>query len=250
MELGPLMSIGLTRGEAKVYLALLRLGQTKTGKLASEAGVSSSKVYKILDRLERKGLVGHVIKQKVKHFTAVPPRRILDYMHERKQEFESKENVAKSLIPVLEAESKQIVFKDETSVYEGFKAIQNLYKSMLDELKKGELYYVIGAGYTTDLPGMKPFFQNYHSQRTKKKVKVMMLANGDVRGLLVPATQEYSEIRYLPQYLVTNISIIFYKDKAFIAVWAKHPKALLIQNPEIVQSFRAYFDAFWRVAKK
>ena len=42
---------GLTEGESKVYLALLELGTTKTGPLIKKARVSSSKVYKILDRV-------------------------------------------------------------------------------------------------------------------------------------------------------------------------------------------------------
>jgi sugar-specific transcriptional regulator TrmB len=45
-----LEEIGLTEGESKVYLALLKLGATKTGPLIKEADVSSSKVYKILER--------------------------------------------------------------------------------------------------------------------------------------------------------------------------------------------------------
>lgn len=249
MEVSTLMSIGLTKGEAQVYLALLRIGQTKTGRLAAEAGVSSSKVYKILDRLEKKGLVGHVLKQKIKHFIAVPPRRILDYLQEKRQEFAQKENIAKNLIPLLEAESKQVVFQDEASIYEGFKAVQNLYKSMIDELKRGDVYHIIGAGYIAEILGMKPFFQDYHTERAKRGIKVKMLANNNVRGSLVPATSKLSEIRFLPQYLMTNMSILFYKDKAFIVLWARNPKAFLIHNQEIVQSFRTYFDVFWKIAR-
>ena len=76
MDPKELTRIGFTIGEAKVYLALLRLGSTTTGPLATEAGVSSSKVYKILARLEKKGLAGHTIKSKVKHFQAIDPRRL------------------------------------------------------------------------------------------------------------------------------------------------------------------------------
>ena len=56
MDIKLLHDIGLTEGETKVYLALISLGTTRTGQLASKAGVSSSKVYKILDRLIKKVL--------------------------------------------------------------------------------------------------------------------------------------------------------------------------------------------------
>ncbi|MCX6803798.1 MAG: hypothetical protein NTY48_04490, partial [Candidatus Diapherotrites archaeon] len=75
MDFSSLKEIGLTDGEVKVYLALLKLGSTKTGKLAISAGVSSSKVYKILARLEKKGLASHGIKDGVAFFSAQQPKR-------------------------------------------------------------------------------------------------------------------------------------------------------------------------------
>ena len=61
MEL--LEKIGLTKGESKVYLALLRIGKSNIGPIIKEAKVSNSKVYDILDRLAQKGLVGVAIEK-------------------------------------------------------------------------------------------------------------------------------------------------------------------------------------------
>ena len=85
-----LEDIGLSKGETKVYLALLKMGATKTGPLAARAEVSSSKVYKILDRLIKKGLVGHITRGKVKHFTAMPPKRVIEYMEQKETELKRK----------------------------------------------------------------------------------------------------------------------------------------------------------------
>ena len=59
-----LREIGLTEGEIKVYLALLKIGQAKKTELAKESGVSSSKIYEICGRLQKKGIVGTIIKDK------------------------------------------------------------------------------------------------------------------------------------------------------------------------------------------
>ena len=99
-----LEDIGLTEGETKVYLSLLRMGESKTGPISKEAEVSSSKVYKILDRLISKGLIVYVIKGKVKFFSAVEPRRILDYMKKREKEFKKKMDAVADIIPKLESE--------------------------------------------------------------------------------------------------------------------------------------------------
>src|SRR3990167_7271842 len=101
MDTKILEDIGLTEGETKVYLALLRLGATKTGPLAKEARVSSSKVYKILDRLIQKGLAGYVTRGQTKYFTALEPKRILEYMEQKEQMLKEKKELVKKLVPQL-----------------------------------------------------------------------------------------------------------------------------------------------------
>lgn len=250
MEPQLLEEIGLSPGESKVYLALSKLGASKTGILAKEAGVSSSKVYKILDRLIKKGLVGHVLKGKIKYFTATEPKRILDYLEEKEKELEKKKTNIKHLIPQLEIAQKLAGKKSEAVIYEGLKAIKNFYLNILTELKKGETYYVLGATYGENQPGLKEFYQNYHTQRTKKDIHVKMLANHDIKNHLVPATLSKAEIRYLPQYLITNMIIIFYKNKAFLFFLTEEPLGFLMQNQEAVNGFKNYFQAFWKTAKK
>ena len=245
-----LQEIGLSQGETKVYLALIGLGATKTGPLAKKAEVSSSKVYKILDRLIQKSLVGHVLQGKIKYFQALEPKRVLDYLEHKEQELkERKESIAK-IIPLLELEQKMSGKKSQAVIYEGFKAIKNFYLNILEELKSGETYYVLGAYYGLEKVGVKEFFQNYHTQRAKKRIKVKMLANHDVKGQLVPATASYSEIRFLPQYFITNMTIVFYKNKAFIFFLTENPIGFLMINEEAVKSFKAYFDTFWEIAEK
>ena len=56
-------ALDLTKGEKKVYKALVRLKSTTTGPLYKKANVSQSKVYEILDRLRKKGLAASIIKQ-------------------------------------------------------------------------------------------------------------------------------------------------------------------------------------------
>src|SRR3989344_337750 len=58
-----LEDIGLTKGEIKVYLTLLKLRETTTGKIIEEAQISSGKIYEILDKLIKKGLVSYIIKE-------------------------------------------------------------------------------------------------------------------------------------------------------------------------------------------
>ena len=63
-----LEQLGLSKGEGKVYLALFDLKEGTKYSIAKEAGVSASKVYEILDKLIKKGLVSTILQNQVKHF--------------------------------------------------------------------------------------------------------------------------------------------------------------------------------------
>ena len=243
-----LREIGLSEGEIKVYLALLRLGEAKKTELANESGVSSSKVYEICNRLKKKGIVGTILKDKKTHFQAMEPKRLIDFFNEKTASIEKQRKELEKAIPFLENYTKKQ--ENKAVLYEGINAIKNFYKNILDELKRGEEYHVIGVNYGESLPGVKEFFENFHRQRAKKGIKVKMLVNHDVRETLVKTIREKSEIRFLPQYLMNNMIILFYKNKSFIFFLAKEPTGLLIENAEVSKGFKSYFDTFWKLAKK
>jgi hypothetical protein len=119
---------------------------------------------------------------------------------------------------------------------------------MVDELRPGEGYYVIGATYG-ETRGLREFFYKHHIRRYKKKIKVNMLANSDLKGKLEKTTGVRSEIRYLPHCWVTNMQIVFYRNKVFIALFTHNPKGFLIESPEAVNSFKIYFDALWKIGR-
>lgn len=242
-----LSEIGLSEGQIKVYLALLKIGPSKKTELARESGVSSSKIYEICSKLQKKGIVGTILKDKKTHFQAMEPKRLLDFFKEKTAKMEAQRKELEKLIPTLENYSKT---QDNKAVlYEGLIAIKNFYRNILEELKPGEEYYVIGVNYGESLPGLKAFFEIYHTQRVKKRIKVKMLVNNDVRDKLVTSVHKNSEIRYLPQYLMNNMIVLFYKNKSFIFLLAKDAPGMLIENEEVAKGFRSYFDAFWKIAK-
>ncbi len=86
-----LEDIGLTRNEIKVYLALLSLGSTTSGPLIKQTGLHTSKVYDSLERLSEKGIVSHYLEDNSKHFKAVDPVRLKDFLAEKKKKITQQE---------------------------------------------------------------------------------------------------------------------------------------------------------------
>lgn len=248
MEPELLSGIGLTIGESKVYLALLRLGETTTGPLAKESNVSASKVYKILDRLTKKGLAGFSYHGKTKYFSAVEPKRILEYLDQEEKSLEEKKQKLTSLLPELELQ-QNLHEKPQATLFEGFKAVTNVISNILDELLLEETYYVLGATYG-ETPGLRPFFQKYHEKRAKKRIRVRMIANYETKNHLEKNTTKLAQIKYLPQQFISNLTFYFYKEKVLMVYFTKKPTAILLQGKEAVTNFQAYFNTFWEIAKK
>jgi len=173
--------------------------------------------------------------------------RSADYMNEKEKIIHEKSEEISKIIPKL---NQQIKDKPSAILYQGIESIKNFYKNILDDLNSGEEYYVIGVSYGIDKPGVKEFFENYHRQRYKKKIKVKMLVNFDVKGELVPALKKLSDIRYLPKYFISDMIILFYKNKSFIFFLNESPTGLLMINESAVKSFKTYFDTLWKIAKK
>ena len=239
-----LEEIGLTPGESKVYLALAKLGKTTTGPIAKESGVSASKVYKILDKLEIKGLIGKITQGKTTYYNATNPKQIIRYIEEKENELKTKKQEAEKLVSQLIAQQK--TEKTNATILQGFKAITNAFLNIIDELKSNESYKVLGGTYN-EIPGLREFFYKYHNLRTKKKIKLQMLINNDTK--LEPTTKKLAKIKQLPKELDQLMEIVIYKQKVLIILWTLTPIGFLIENKEANQAFNKYFDTFWKLIK-
>ncbi|MBT8508239.1 hypothetical protein AZH53_07460 [Methanomicrobiaceae archaeon CYW5] len=82
-DIGPvkehLKSLGLTKYEALVYIALLRVESASATEIHEISGVPRASVYPVLDKLMRKGLVS-VSHSTPKRFTATPPEEGVEHL--------------------------------------------------------------------------------------------------------------------------------------------------------------------------
>ncbi len=72
-----LLSLGLTPWEARVYLAVLDLGESKAAAVADESRVPRGRVYDVLERLQEKG-AAEIVPVVPRRFRAVPPEAFLE----------------------------------------------------------------------------------------------------------------------------------------------------------------------------
>src|SRR3989338_5391745 len=84
-----LEDIGLTNAEIKVYLSLLELGTSTAGPILQKSGLQNSVVHMTINRLIDKGFVSFFKEGKRNNYQAANPNHILEYLDEKKTNFQS-----------------------------------------------------------------------------------------------------------------------------------------------------------------
>ncbi len=249
MEYEALKAAGLTEGESKVYICLLKLGFTTTGPLIKESGVANSIIYRILDSLVQKGLVSYVTREKTKYFQASDPKRILDYIEERKQKLEDdKEKISKFLPQLFFGK-----FDEGTiiRVYEGFRGIITAYENQYKKLKKGDTQYSLGI-YPFQEEKYHMLWQRDHLKRWKLGIYCKLLFNMGTAREILKNRNSYGgcDARYMPSGIKTPAWIMIYKDVSVLFLQSREkPVAIEIVNQEIANTFMGYFDDYWKKSK-
>ncbi|PIN75089.1 hypothetical protein COV18_05020 [Candidatus Woesearchaeota archaeon CG10_big_fil_rev_8_21_14_0_10_37_12] len=243
-----LQRIGLTDGEIKVYLALLELGSTSTGKLTKKSGISGSKVYEVLDRLMNKGLASFIIKNGVKYFEATRPERLLDYLDEKESEIEKEKEEVQKILPQLLLKQKSAQ-ESVAKIFTGWEGIKTANEDIIQTLKKGEEW--LSMGLTEQPKSWELYFTKRQETRSKKGIKLKHLLNEKYKALYKERKKlPYSEYRFLPKSFEMPTSTEIYKDKVLILILAKEsPMAIMIKNKAVAESFRKYFYALWEKMK-
>jgi predicted transcriptional regulator len=248
MELETLKEAGLTEGEAKVYLALLKLGQSTTGPIIEESKVANSIIYRILEKLIETGIVSYITKEKTKYFKAENPRKILEYLEEKKQNIEQSKDKIESLMPFL----LKMTTEEDTStfVYEGFKGFQTAFEHYYQKLKKDEEYYSWGV-YPIQDEKYHLYWEKDHLRRKKSGIRCKILFNqGTDKEILKNRNSFWGcDARYMPSSIKTPAWFITYKNVTGIFLQSKKPIVVEIINKEIADSFKAYFDDLWNKSK-
>lgn len=249
MNTSSLREAGLTEGEVKAYLALLEIGSSTTGPIIEKTGIARSIIYTILEKLIQKGLVSVIIKEKTKYFQAANPRKILDYLDERENKFEKNKKEIEKLLPELL--SRKQTKKSETTMYFGLKGIRTAHENLYLKLGKDEEYCFLG------IPAFQPeeqhmYWKRDHQRRIKTGIKCRLLFNKDTNFNVLKNRNSYkgSEARYMPTDIKTPAAFLIYKDTITIILQHAETLAIEIVNQSIADSFKAYFEEFWKKSKK
>ncbi len=233
-------NIGLTNGEADVYLALLELGLSTTGGITKQAGISSSKVYEVLQKLISKGLVSYVMENNIHYYSATPAERLISLLDEKKMEIEKGKSLIEEIVPVLENRRRQQK-TPEAVIYRGRKGALIVLDEVIEAGKKG--LEVVGFG-TQDYPDYFPAQINEYVKIAKKfKFKERLLFG---EGFKSP--NKTAKIRFLPKHFSMPVRTIVYGNKVALVDFKDPMTTIIIEKQSVADSYKDHFNALWKTA--
>jgi HTH-type transcriptional regulator, sugar sensing transcriptional regulator len=244
-----LRKIGLTEGEIKIYIALVETGSSSIGQIITKSGISGSKTYEVLDRLAKKGLVSSVTKNNIKYFEAASPKKIIDYIEEKRAGLEDEKKEIARIIPDLILKQKS-ARKSEAKIFTGWEGMKTANEDIINTLKKGEEW--LSMGLTEQHESWEIYFNKKQQERAKKGIVLRQLLNEKYKSLYMQRKNiPNTHFRFLSKDFEMPTSIEIYSNKIALFILVKeNPMVIIIESKEIADSFRKYFEHFWKISKK
>ena len=82
---------------------------------------------------------------------------------------------------------------------------------------------------------MKVLYNN--TPQTKEKIR-------NIKSL------KYAELKLMPIELESPTATVIYESKVVLQSWTDEPFAILIENEQLAENQKKYFEEMWKIAKK
>jgi sugar-specific transcriptional regulator TrmB len=241
--------LNLDSDEALLYLELLK-GPTTHLKLARATGINRSKVYRIVESLEKRSLAGIRSDDRGTFIIASDPATLEVELVSQENQIKAQRAAFQSLLPMLQ----KVKNKDSSSfivhTYEG----EEGFKQMLwHELKtKGE-NLIFGCGSLNDLVSSKRWLeqQRKRTQEAGHVIRELINPGEDDKTFSIEhvTTEKYSYRIVSSDTLLLANQIATYNDTVSIYHWRNQQKiGMEIISADYAWMMRQIFERYWNDA--
>lgn len=241
MEVPNLLNTGFTKGEIKVYTALVKYGTQSQGPLANTANVSLSKIREVTKKLIKKGLAYSFYKNNVTYYSSTDLLSLKRYVEKKEKEIQTEKKIIDEFFSKLhmsKAKEQEVQFE----LYEGWENIQNAALQAIKDTPENSTVYSMGL----QIPN-RNFANKWHRERIKKKIKLKRISI-EKPTLYKLDLDKYSSVRFISGIDKTNIKI--YPDRVQILIFEEQPLTLILKYPIIVTAFLKIHGHLWEHAEE
>ena len=232
-----LQDLGLEEKEAKVYLALLSLGETTATKISKKTNLDRTLIYQLGNKLIEKGLASYIIKNNVRYFSAANPEKLVQDLKEKEKQLQKAMPQLIRLTKVQEQETK-------VEIYRGKEGLKTVLKDIIRTKKN-----YVGLGEEGRFQKVLPIYvHKFLKQLEKNDIHEKVLVREDLKSITLKSKN--SIFRYISKDYLSPVTTLIYGNKVANFIWTLPYHTILTTNKEVADSFRSHFEALWKIAKK
>jgi len=238
-----LRELGLTEYETDTYLALLKSGTLTASEVSEQSNVPYSKIYEVLNALEKKGWIEVEHGRPSKYF----PKSPIEALSMTKLQFEEKlhnweKTIATEIQPIFE--QREIREKPDIWILRGELNVVAKLQEMLDNVKNEAMIAApIFAKSFADI------FLNLLKGLHSRNVQVLFMAAGNAKEWNIEQLSLVAEVRTRTKMFGGGVIcdgkealLMLGEDKPSLVIWSNHVG--------LVKFARDYFQYLWDSSKK
>lgn len=236
-----LEQFGLDNKKAKVYLAVLELGEAKAFSIAKKAGLERPTTYDILEKLIKERWINFYEKRGVRYYLAENPETV-------QRQLASKEQAFAGLLPQLKSLHNTLEFKPRIRFYEGVDGVKTVFDDTLT-VKNKKLCGILSMVDLFKMPG-REFMKNYVENRIKSGIGLRVIRSRPKEAAedWPTDTAAKRELRYAPADMIFSMTMYIYDDKVGLISSQKENFGMLIESEELRDNMQNLFEALWQIS--
>jgi predicted transcriptional regulator len=235
--------LGLTDKEARVYIALLQLGNASAYGVAMKSGLKKSTAYVILEELVEKGLAFQIPREKKQLFAAIPPEDFI-------QKAEDRFFTAKKALPELLSlyKNKKQPKSARTLYFDGINGMRQGLAYKHKELVGKELVGFFASARDAS-PEVHQVFDEWNQYCVTHNIRVrgFTVYDDSLHTLMEKyGKSSLKDIKVLPEELYApNVSIDAGEDFVRIDLIGAE-QIVIVESVEFAKAFRQIFELAWK----
>jgi sugar-specific transcriptional regulator TrmB len=241
-----LKKAGLNSKEAKVYLALIRLGQTTIQGLALETLLPRTSLYYTIERLKNKGFVFEEIKNKKRYFLARNPSFLKKVAEEKISEAEQFSYSLQKIIGSLKKTAKKSSSFARVKFFEGKESVWEVFEIILYS-RQDSLWFGFGKKFIENFD-FNSFLEDFTKRRRqlgRTKSYNILPTFGEIKKIAQREETDFQEFKLLDENQDFNAGICIFGNKIAIFSREKKLSATIIEGKAIADLVKAMFFMIW-----
>jgi sugar-specific transcriptional regulator TrmB len=245
MNTQDLEKIGLTDKKAKVYLAVLEIGQATVIQIARKTLIKRTTIYDILNDLVSQGYVSEIKKGNKNYILAEDPQILIKSFERRLEE-------VKDLAPSLFKMFESVTSRPQIRFYEGVEGIRHLLEESLSTKNK-EVSYWGPADNMIEILG-NVYIEKWLKRRIKAGIQTHgLLTENAPRGSKPYLRSDKSalrEVRWLSTKTIFDGILWLYDNKVMYISSAKDSFGFIIESNNFTEFMKVIFRSMWETARE